>query len=171
MITKTRPWGSRVHIGVGLALLWGSSHCGELRVIELADGSVIVGQVLSAHDGIYTVQTTAFGTVTLKDADIVAIRFKEAAAPVPHDGSAPPLSSQPDAHTVQALQKQILSDPTIANSLNMLKDDPELQQVLKDPDIMKAIQNGDLGQLKSNPKIQNLIANPEIQSILKNFQP
>jgi hypothetical protein len=164
--SKTLSWGLNSLMALDLALGCGTAHGGPLRAIELVDGSIIVGEILSADHGTYTVGTTTFGTVTLKDSDIHAITAREVADPHELSGAL----SKRDAQTLEIIQQRILADPQIANSLNALKDAPEMQQVLQDPDIMDAIRKGDLEYLKANPRIGELMRNPTVQDLYKNLE-
>jgi len=163
--SKTLSWSLSALMVLHLGLVCGTAHGGQMRAIELVDGSMIVGEIISADHGTYTVNTTTFGTVTLKDSDIHAITSREAAAH--HEPSGASTFSKQDAQTLETLQQRILTNPDIASSLNALKDDPELQQVLQDPKIMEAIQKGDLEYLKTNPRIGDLMRNPLIQDLYK----
>lgn len=158
-----------VRIAVCLAVLGGHGHCGEPRTIELVDGSVLVGEIVTVDNGTYTVHTGALGTIAVKDADIVAIHSKEATLR-PNTSAESIGSQQQGAQALKAVQERMLQDPGIVNALNVLKDDSEFQQILQDPEINKAVQNRDLEYLQANPKIRALMANPTIQEIYKNLQ-
>jgi len=166
--SKTLSWSLNVLMALDLALGCGTAHGGQLRAIELVDGSLIVGEIISADHGTYAVKTKTFGTVTLKDFDIRAITSGDAAER--HELSSEPMFSKQDAQTLETLQQRILANPDIANSLNALKDDPEMQQVLRDPKIMEAIQKGDLEYLKANPRIVDLMRNPTVQYLYKKLE-
>ncbi len=49
---------------------------GELNVIELKDGSIISGEVVSLAGGIYTIRTDSLGMIKLEESKIRAIRSK-----------------------------------------------------------------------------------------------
>src|SRR5574340_120275 len=100
----------------------GSSFAGEIKEIELNDGSVVHGEILSLSNGVYTVRTEAMGTITIKDASVRTIRSMGAAAS----------TATVDPSQVQSLQKQMTSDPEIMSMIESLKDDPAFTKALED---------------------------------------
>lgn len=147
----------------GLVLATGNVLADQVRAIDLVDGSVVVGEIVSADHGAYTVKTDRLGIITLKDSDIVAIRTA-AQTPGPAPSSA---QVRPSHHgeSLQSVRQRIMGDATLLQSVNALKDDPEIQKILQDPELMKAIQAGNIEALKDNPKIQDLMNNPTVQGI------
>ena len=131
----------------------GELYGGEIRMIELNDGSLIYGEIVSLKDGVYTINTMSLGSIQIEESKIRVIRFKS-------DGQAA-------KEQIQAMQKLMLNDKEIINMIASLKDDPDVQEILKDPDLMKAINSGDLETLVSNPKFLKLLANPKILNIKK----
>jgi hypothetical protein len=125
--------------------------------IELLDGSMLSGEVLSFRDGAYTVRTDALGTLSIEASRIRAIRQR--------GSSSPPAG---DRDQVRAMQQQLLSDPATLSQILSLKDDPALRQALEDPEIMKAVEAGDLAALAAHPKILRLLNNPVVQDIRQN---
>ena len=164
---QTLPWSLNALMTLCLGLSCGVAQSGPLRAIELVDGSTIVGEILSADHGTYTVKTS-FGTVNLKDADISSITSRDAAGR--RELSGPSTFSNQNAQSIESIQQRILANPDIANSLNALKDDPEFQQVLHDPNIMDALQKGDLEYLNANPRIGDLMRNPTVQELSKKLE-
>lgn len=158
-----------VSTAIGLIFMYSTAHGGELRSIELTDGSTVVGEVVSVNNGAYTVNTPKLGTITIKDTDIRAITSKGAG------NSGTPSADKPQFPSANAgttdemvnLQKRIMNDPSMSGSLKSLQNDPAFKQILQDPEIVKAIQSGDLTSLQGNPKIQNLTQNPTVQQIYK----
>src|SRR5512147_2497667 len=55
-----------------------TANAGEAREIELIDGSIITGEVLSLVGGICTIKSDSLGTIKLDDSKIRAIRAKSA---------------------------------------------------------------------------------------------
>ena len=53
----------------------------ETQEIELTDGSVITGEVVSLSGGIYTIRSAALGTLRLEASKISVIRLRGSAAP------------------------------------------------------------------------------------------
>ncbi len=129
---------------------------GEVRQIELNDGSVLTGEVLSFANGVYTIRTGSLGTVTIGDSKVRSIRTPDPAA----------LSTAPDVD-VSSLKQRMESDQEVMDLIRGLKDDPEFRDVLQDPEIMKAVQAGDLATLMSNEKFLKLLNNRKTLEIKK----
>jgi hypothetical protein len=138
-----------------------------MREIELTDGSVISGEIVSFSNGTYTIKTASLGMLSIDSARIRAI-----------------ISKSPQSHTeiehgdssrynrtlntkVGDLQQQMLNDPALLEMIMSLKDNPEFKQALQDPEIQEAIRSGDPGRLASNPIIDRLLNNPAVQDIYK----
>jgi hypothetical protein len=142
-----------------------AAEAGQARTIELVDGSVIRGEILSVDNGVYRIGTERLGTVILKDEDIAAIRA------TPASPSGPGASVPSSAGEAAALQKQIAGNPQWMQSVTTLKDDPDLQQILKDPVLMQAIREGNLEALQSDPRIQRLMSHPVVQDLQRQLGP
>ena len=50
-------------------------------------------------------------------------------------------------------------------SLQVLMNDPDVQDVPHDPELMTAVQSGNLQALPNSPKINKLMANPTISAL------
>ena len=136
-----------------LFVFTGELYAGEVRMIELNDGSLLYGKIVSLKDGVYTIDTMSLGSVKIEESKIRIIRFKN--------------EDQAAKEQIQSKQKLMLSDQEIINVIASLKDDPDVQKILKDPALMKAINSGDLETLISNPKFLKLLSNPKILNIKK----
>jgi hypothetical protein len=134
------------------ALAAGSA-AAEIKEIELIDGSVITGEVLSLGSGVYTIRTGSLGTLTIDDAKVRAIRPQ---------GS---LASSPQAGDIKALQDKMLSNAEVMGLIASLKDDPQFKKALEDPEILNAVNSGDIASLMANPKFLELLHNPTVQNI------
>jgi hypothetical protein len=138
---------------------------GELRVVELVDGSRITGEVMLFEHGVYTIESDSLGRLHIPSSDIRAIRSNRAE-------SAPPLASstggadRPAAKALPHYESQIVGDPAILTMVIALQNDPDVLAVLNDPSIMQSIANGDYVALQKNPKILKLENNPAIRQIL-----
>jgi hypothetical protein len=128
---------------------------GPTQRIELHDGSVIQGEVLSFNGSVYTIRTASLGTVTVAASRVRAIHM---------DGSGSSLTERPE---YRDLQQGILGSPETLNMILGLQNDPDVQAVLQDAELMKAVQAGDLERLLANPKFLRLLENPKIQDIGK----
>jgi hypothetical protein len=132
---------------------------GEIRDIELKDGSVISGEVLSLSGGIYTIKSDSLGIINLEESKIRAIRSKP--SPGPASGSTG------TAAGVRSLQERMMSDKEIMTMIQALQNDPEFKKALEDPEVMKAVQTGDLAALMANPKFMKLLNNARVREIEK----
>jgi hypothetical protein len=126
----------------------------EMREIELNDGSVIAGDIISLSDGIYTVRSASLGTLRIEASRISAIRAPGATTLQNNSSS-----------QVDSLRNEMLSDAEIMNAIRTLQNDPDVQKILQDPEIMKAIRIGDIGALMTNPKFMKLLDKQSIRDI------
>ena len=135
--------------------LSGSILAGETREIELNDGSVITGEVLSLINGIYTVRTGALGILKLEEAKVRSIR---------QQGTSSFRPSGPSSDT-RSLQDKMMGDKDVMAMIQSLKDDPQFTKILEDPEIMNAVSSGDTAALMANPKFLQLMHNPTVRGI------
>lgn len=126
----------------------------ETREIELTDGSVITGEVVSLSGGIYTVRSAALGTLRIEASSIRVIRLRGAA---------------PSNYGCQAksFEDRMLGDSEIMDLIHALQNDPDLQKILQDPEIMKAVQAFDIDTLMRNPEFMKLLNKQSVQDINK----
>jgi hypothetical protein len=127
----------------------------EMREIELTDGSVITGEVVSLSGGIYTVRSAALGTLRIEASSIRVIRLRGAAAPSNSGGQ------------VKSFEDRMLGDSEIMDLIHALQNDPDLQKILQDPEIMKAVQTFDIDTLMRNPEFMKLLNKQSVQDINK----
>jgi hypothetical protein len=147
---------------LSLALFTTSAAAGEKREIELKDGSVVSGEVLSLTNGIYTIRSDSLGTVKLEESKVRAIR---SIPPVTSGASAEAVSAS--AGEVRSLQEKMMSDKEVMGMIQSLQNDPDFQKLLEDPEVLKAVQAGDIATLLGNPKFMNLLNNPTVKDIQK----
>ena len=134
-------------------VLAAGSAAAEIKEVELIDGSVITGEVLSLSSGVYTIRTGSLGTLLIDDAKVRAIR--------PQSSS----SSSPRAGDVKTIQDKMLSNAEVMGLIASLKDDPQFKKALEDPEILNAVSSGDIASLMANPKFLELLHNPTVQDI------
>jgi hypothetical protein len=137
-----------------LGVLCGTWWSAAASTITLRDGSSISGEVVSLHDGVYTIQSPALGTVTVKQADVRTLA-EPAAASVPAQ--------------LDALREHLAADPATMDAITALASDPDVQAILGDPQVRAALQDGNLDALLSNPNIARLAADPRIRGITEKF--
>jgi hypothetical protein len=144
---------------VVLFLAAGSASAGGLREIELRDGSIITGEVVSLNKGIYTIKSDSLGTVKIEESKINVIRLKSSS-----QGAG---TAQNAGGEVRSLQSRMMSDQEIMGLIQSLQNDPEFKKILEDPDVLKAVNEGDIQSLMANPKVAKLLNNSTVQEIQK----
>jgi hypothetical protein len=147
-----------------LGVLIGNVLAGEVREVELNDGSVIYGEIVSTKGGIYTLKSGTLGTVKIEESKIRVIRFKPSGKAKGKQRDSAQTSSEAQ---VQVLQQLMMGDKETISMILSLLNDPEVQKVLQDPSIIKAVNSGDIQALISNPKFMKLLDNPAVKDISK----
>lgn len=138
-----------------IVLAVGISFAGEIKEIELTDGSVITGEVVSLNGGTYTIRTESMGTVSVPDGKVRSIRKKGASSS----------SSAGIGDAVRPIQERMEQDPAVMEMIKGLQNDPDFQKVLEDPEMMRAVEAGDIATLMSNPKFLQLMNNSTVRDI------
>lgn len=129
------------------------ANAAQTRRIELVDGSVITGEVLSLSGGIYTVRSASLGTLRIKASDIRVIRAE---------------GFSPRREQVNVPQNRMPGDAEIMALLRAMQNDPDLQKMLNDPEIIRAVQSGDIAAIMRNPEFRKLLDKYLPQDINKN---
>ncbi len=137
---------------------------GEVREIELIDGSTISGEVLSLSNGIYTIKSDSLGTIKIDETKIRAIRKKLSSS---GGGAGPASGGTASTGEVKSLQEKMLSDKEIMSLIQSLRNDPDFKKILEDPEIMKAVNEGDVAALTANPRFMKLLNNATVKEIEK----
>jgi hypothetical protein len=135
-------------------LLANIASAGEPREVELNDGSVLLGEIVSLEGDVLTLKSETLGLVKINASRIRNIRMK-------------PGASDSEEDQFAKLRDSMMNDPEIMAMVLSLQDNPDVQEVLKDPELMQALSSGDIKALLSNPKIIKLLDNPKIQDIGK----
>ena len=143
-----------------LSMLVSQAVAGEIREIELHDGSVITAEILSLKNGVYTLKSDSLGTFNVKASKIRALRLNPS-APQPH-------ATNPQIHH---LQQTMMGNPAIMERISSLLQQADVQAVLSDPAILEAVRTNNFGALLANPKFMQLLNNPTIQGISKEAMP
>jgi hypothetical protein len=150
-----------------ILLVWCSQvFAGEVRQIELNDGSVISGEIIAFANGVYTIHSTSLGTIEIEDSKIKTIR-SPSAEPAPKTTPTNPSLIPPTATSsnLQALQGMIMSNPQTLESVMSLQDDPDFQAIMQDPEVMSAVMSGNINVLLTNPKFMKLLEHPQVKEI------
>ena len=143
-----------------------SAYAGEQGEIELIDGSVIYGEIVSLKEGVYTILSSSMGDLKISESKVRAIRFPSHDANKKNRGSLKDNSKPPE---IQALQESLINNEDILNIILSLQDDPKVQKILNDPTMMNSVLSGDIQSLMSNPKFLELLNHPKIKEIQKNM--
>ena len=137
-------------------------HAGELREIVLIDGSIIVGELVSLTNGIYTIKTATLGDLMVEDAKVEIIHNNL--------GRMEGLEKASVQQEIMAIQQEMIADESIVQLILALQNDPDFQDILQDETIMAAISSGDFNALMTNPKVVKLMNNSSVQEIKKKME-
>lgn len=129
---------------------------GEIKEIELSDGSMILGEIVNLEEDFYTIKSSDLGTVRIEQSKIRAIRSNS--------------SDETTREQLKALEQRMMNDDEILTLLLALENDPLFKEILEDPEIMEEVSSGDIPTLMSNPKFLKLLDNPKVQEIRKRIQ-
>lgn len=142
---------------LSLHLAAGVAAAGDLREIELNDGSVITGEVVSLSGGVYSIKTGSLGTLSIDESKVRSIRSK-------NPGDASPGATVSNME-LQGLQERMLRDEEIMSMIKSLQNDPDFQKILQDPETMRAVKAGDIPALMANPEFTKLLENSKVKDI------
>ena len=134
----------------------------ESAEIELVDGSLVYGEIVSLKNGVYTIDSGSMGSLKISKSKIRAIRFRSQGVNKDVRSNSQITEKNSD---FQDIQKSLLADESIFTIILSLQNDPKIQEILKDPETMKAIQSGDIQSLMANPKFMELLNHPKIKAI------
>lgn len=115
------------------------------------------------QNGVYQVQTSSMGVVSLKQSQVQSIS-QRGAAPISNS----PLvekAKQVSQSAVQSLQSSMSNNAGIMTNIRQLQNDPDMQAVLQDPEVMQLVQSFDFEALKNHPKIKQLMNNSTVRNI------
>jgi hypothetical protein len=124
-------------------------------LIELKDGTRIVGEIVSAEQGHYLIRTTSLGEIRLQETAIHSIH--------------PAMGDQAhSAHMVELgpIQQKINNSPELMKMIADLQSKPQLQAILNDKQLMQLVLSGDMENLQQDPRIMQILADPSIQAII-----
>ena len=162
-------------IGLALAALACPTVAGESR-IELRDGSVLRGELVSVSEGGYRIRSAILGEIQVRESEVIAIRPLGAGADI---GAA----RQPGALEIggasggagykdelAAIQQRLAGDPGVMQAILSLQENPEIRAALADPAFAQLILSGNVATLSTDPRFRHLMENPAIQDILGRVQ-
>ena len=146
-----------------------SAYCGQVNRIELSDGSIINGEILSYADGIYVVSTAAFGAIKLEAAKVSKIELVNSplsGAPI-SPTNRPGNLSQPQ---IDAYREKLMGNPENAAIITGLAADQQIQGLAQDPQVLEAVKSGDIQALMKNEKFMGIVNNPKVQEAVKKLK-
>lgn len=146
-----------------LLIFWtGNGLAGQVQEIELTDGSVLSGEILSLNGGNYLLRSGSLGTITIPQSKIRAIRPRSSTSR--HTPSPGPSQNQ-ESGQIQDMQQLLTGNAEIMNMIHSLQNNPDLQRILEDPALMDAVRSGNVKALEADPKFRALLNNPTIKDI------
>ncbi|PIR01250.1 MAG: hypothetical protein COV66_02205 [Nitrospinae bacterium CG11_big_fil_rev_8_21_14_0_20_45_15] len=139
--------------------------------IELDDGTVIVGTIVSFEDGEYRVKTERLGTISLSENSVLNIQRMGSSGSAASSKAGNNGSGAYDLRAEQQqIQNRLMGSPETVGIIESLQNNPAMQNILNNPDLMKAITQGDLETLGRSPDIQALMKNPKVRDIIEKNQ-
>ena len=150
----------------------------QVSQIELIDGGMILGRIISHLDGEYVIQSDTLGTLKVNEAKIRIIRIKHGPSIENSSSGSQEESSNQNIQSIQtqekflnqniqSIQKSIMNNEKIMQKALSLQNNPQMQEILKDPDIREALDSGNFSTLLSHPKFVDMLNSPEIMEIQK----
>jgi hypothetical protein len=125
-------------------------------LIELKDGSRIVGELVSVSQGSYLIRSTALGEIRLEASAIRSIRPSTDGQP----GSRQPVE-------LARIQQKIANSPELMKKISDLQSTPQIQAILNDKQLLQLVLSADTDSLQRDPRILQLLADPSVQAIIK----
>lgn len=135
-----------------------AAYCGQMNRIELADGTVINGELTSFTNGVYTIRSSGLGEIKVEASKVAKIETLSR-----------PLIGMTDAQP-GIYQQGLMNDPASAAVVSRLASDSGIQELAQDPQIIKAAQTGDIQALMKNEKFMNIVNDPRIQEEMKKIK-
>jgi hypothetical protein len=140
------------------------AHAGQKSRIELTNGSVLEGEIISFSGGQYTVKSSTLGTFRITDSQVRAIRSGDAATvPSGNESASPEVVAAQSK--IQEFRPELANNPEVMKALPGLMANPDFQALLSDPEIVRAAKAGDFKALMANEKIARATSNPAIQNV------
>jgi hypothetical protein len=144
---------------------------GDLARFELDDGSVVVGEPVGLADGVYRIRTPALGEVAVDASRVRRMsRADDAGGGAAGAwGAAPsaPAGAAVSAADIEGLQRRLIGDQGVMESIMALQQDPELQAALADPALMGLVMSGNIEALRNHPAFGQLMNHEGIRAIIE----
>jgi hypothetical protein len=111
---------------------------------------------------VYTVNTSSFGKINLKEAQVS--RIQSGNLPVRNEAAGfSEQPSNPAGLDMDSYKQRLMGNPENTAIITGLATDPQIQDLIQDPDIAAAAKSGDLQALMKNKKFMDIANNPEMQ--------
>ena len=147
-----------------------AAYCEQLSKIELSDGSVINGEIVTLVNGVYTIKNTAtFGEIKVGSEKISKIETANSALS-DRPTNLIDQGNNPDQSQVSAYGQALMKNPENAAIVTGLAKDPDLRELAKDPELQNAAKKGDIQALLKNPKFMDIVNSAEVQESLKKLK-
>ena len=138
------------------------------KTVTLKDGSRINGQIVGMSNGNYILKS-AVGEIAVTENSVTSIVTQDGLSP--QNTPAAQSKNSTMSAQIQAVQGQMLSDPSILTDIQALAQDPDMIAALSDPAFIQAVQNQDLQTIESSPQFQKLMNNPGIRALMGKMAP
>lgn len=142
----------------------GALYAAEKNRIELSDGSVLEGNIVSFENGVYTLQSDTLGMLRVDQAKVEKIESIGASSAMP---ATPGLDVKGQMENIKT---SITENPQIMNMVAGLLSDPQFKEVLNDPKTMQEVNSQDFQALSSNQKFLALMDNSNLDQIKKKLK-
>jgi hypothetical protein len=144
-------------------------YCSQESKIELTDGSIINGEIVSYASGVYVLDTPAFGVISVESAKVSRIEpVNRQLSGIPAGPTVPSASfSQSD---INNYKQKIMNNPATASLIAGMAFDSRIQELAEDPQIQDAVKSGDIQALMKNEKFMNIVNNPKMQESIKKLK-
>ncbi|HNW38933.1 MAG TPA: hypothetical protein PL125_05320 [Candidatus Omnitrophota bacterium] len=147
-----------------------AGYCGQVSKIELVDGSVINGEIVSYLNGVYTVNTASVGEVKVAGDKVAKIEAAKYASSGTLTTDLVVKADDPASSQVSAYGKKLMKNPENVAVIKNVIGDPKLQEIAQDPQLQEAAQKGDIQALLKNPKFMEMVNSQEMQEAVKKLK-
>ena len=137
--------------------------------IELTDGSIINGEIISYSNDIYTINSPTFGEIKIESAKVAKIESLKYA--LPNNSISPAAQNNiPTPSQISNYGQNLINDPENAAIIEGMAINSGLQELANDLQVREAAKTGDIQALLKNPKFMNMVSSPEMQEALKKLK-
>lgn len=139
-----------------------SVYCGQINRIELTDGSIINGEIVSYAKGVYVINTASFGEIKVEAAKISKIESSNSPSSAAVTGPSVAADNFTQSE-VNAYKQKVMGNPESTAIIAGLVNDPQILEAAQDPQIQNAVKSGDIQALMKNEKFMNITNNPKMK--------